>query len=87
MVSFPLKKLKIPFFPCSVANSVHRNLLLLFVFVVLGSRYGLQGVGVGGVGGGRGGLEEKAEFQANENQRQSFCFLVTQELQQSTGFI
>ena len=28
----------------------------------------------GGVGGGRGGLEAKAEFQANENQRQSFFF-------------
>ena len=49
-------------------------LLLLFVFVVLSNRYGLQGVGVGGVGGGRGGLEAKAEFQANENQRQSFFF-------------
>ena len=32
------------------------------------------------MGGGRGGLEAKTEFQANENQRQSF-FWFTQELQ------
>ena len=38
------------------------------------------------MGGGRGGLEAKTEFQANENQRQSF-FWFTQELQQSAVFI
>ena len=61
-------------------------LSLLFVFVVLSNRYGLQGVGVG-VLEGEEGSGSKGRVSGEWKPTSVIFFLVTQELQQSTGFI